>query len=89
LALLRRENEQLKAELTRARTAGAVPVREKRVAETKVPVVKKEVPELIPAKPAARERIAKPEMKSRPSESAAQPIPSNCRQDGVCDPTGP
>jgi hypothetical protein len=79
----------LKADLARAKTAGAVPAREKRAAETRIPAEKKEVPVPIPAKPAARERIAKPEMKSRPSESAAQPIPSNCRQDGVCDPTGP
>jgi hypothetical protein len=90
VTLLKRENEQLKAELARAKTAGAVPPREKRVSETKVPVTKKEVPEPIPTKPAARERAAKPEVKSRPSDSAvAQPIPSNCRQEGVCDPAGP
>jgi hypothetical protein len=88
--LLKRENEQLKAELARAKAAGAVPPREKQVSETKVPVAKKEVPEPISTKPAVRERVAKPEVKSRPSDSAvAQPIPSNCRQEGVCDPAGP
>lgn len=90
LALLRRENDQLKAELARVKTAGAVPAREKRTADTKAPVAKKEMAEAMPTKPALKERIAKPEVKSRPSESAvAQPVPSNCRQEGVCDPTGP
>lgn len=90
VTLLKRENEQLKAELARAKAAGVAPPREKRVSETKVPVTKNEVPEPIPTKPAARERVAKPEVKSRPSNSAvAQPIPSNCRQEGVCDPAGP
>jgi hypothetical protein len=90
VTLLKRENEQLKAELARAKAAGAVPPREKRVSETKVPAAQKEVPEPLPIKPAVRERVAKPEVKSRPSDRAvAQPIPSNCRQEGVCDPTGP
>jgi len=90
LALLRRENDQLKAELARVKTASAVPAREKRTAETKAPLAKKDVSEPMPTKPAVRERTAKPEVKSRPSDSAiAQPIPSNCRQEGVCDPTGP
>jgi hypothetical protein len=90
LALLRRENEQLKAELARGKAASAVPAREKRTAETKAPVAKREVPEPMPTKPAVRERITKPDVKSRPSDSAiATPIPSNCRQEGVCDPTGP
>ena len=90
VTLLKRENEQLKAELGRAKAGGAVPPLEKRVSETKGPVAKKEVPEPLPAKPAVRERVNKPEVKSRPSDRAvAQPIPSNCRQEGVCDPAGP
>lgn len=90
LRILRRENEQLREELTRAKTAGVVPPREKRMLESKPPVAKKEVPEPRPTKPPVKERVAKPEAKSSPAGSAvAQPIPSNCRQEGVCDPTGP
>jgi hypothetical protein len=90
LALLRRENDQLKAELARGKTASAVPALEKRTAETRAPLAKKEGSEPMPTKPAVRERIATPGAKSRPSGGAiAQPIPSNCRQEGVCDPTGP
>lgn len=90
LALLRRQNEQLKEELARAKAAEAVTLREKRVAEPSPAPAKKEVRAARPAKPAPTEVPVKTGAKaSPPRSSVAQPIPSNCRTDGVCDPPHP
>ena len=89
LSLLRQENEQLKKELARAKAAGTLPPREKGATETRPPQVKAEVPASRLSKTVVREPAAKPDEKAKPPGSiAAQPIPSNCRKDGVCDPVG-
>jgi hypothetical protein len=126
LTLLRKENEQLKEELTRAKAAGpppreeravevepsppqvkadvpapmkedltrakaaGPPPREKRVVEPSPPQVKADVPAKRPSKTAAREPAVKPGAeKSAPDSAVAQPIPSNCRKEGDCDPVSP
>jgi cytoskeletal protein RodZ len=67
----------------------AFPPREKRVVETVPPEPKTEVPGPGPAKPVARETAAKPEKRVKARDSlVAQPIPSNCRQEGDCDSVG-
>jgi len=89
LSLLQQENEQLKKELARAKSAAAFPPREKRAVEPKPPQPKAEAPVARPSKTAAREVAVKPEEKANPQGSlAAQPIPSNCRKEGDCDPVG-
>ena len=89
LSLLRQENEQLKKELARAKAAGTLPPREKGAVETRPPQAKAEGPASRLSKTVVREPAAKPEAKAKPPSSiAAQPIPSNCRKDGVCDPVG-
>ncbi len=92
LTLLRQENELLKGELAKARAAGTVAQREKRVVDprpSQVKQVKKAARAVRPSKPAAIDAAVKPDAKaSPPSGDVAQPIPSNCRQEGVCDPTG-
>ena len=89
LTLLRKENEQLKEELTRAKAAGPPP-REKRVVEPSPPQAKADVPAKRPSKTAAREPAVKPGAeKSAPDSAVAQPIPSNCRKEGDCDPVSP
>ena len=90
LTLLRKENEQLKGELARAKTAVPTPPSEKQVAEPSPPQVKTDVPARRPSKTAAREPVVKSEAKGGPPDSAvAQPIPSNCRREGDCDPVNP
>ncbi|OGB93707.1 MAG: hypothetical protein A2Z31_02690 [candidate division NC10 bacterium RBG_16_65_8] len=66
---------------------GAFPPREKRVVETKPPEPKPETPAERPSKTVATEVAATPEKKVHaPAGLAAQPIPSNCRKEGECDP---
>ena len=90
LTLLRKENEQLKGELARAKTAASTPPIEKGVVEPSPPQVKTDVPARRPSKTVAREPSVKSEAKGSPSDSAvAQPIPSNCRREGDCDPVNP
>jgi hypothetical protein len=90
LALLRQQNEQLKEELARAKAAEAIALREKRVAEPSPSHAKKEVGAARPSKPAPADAAVTPRAKSSPPRSSvAQPIPSNCRTDGVCDSTNP
>ncbi len=90
LTLLRQENEQLKGELAKARAAGTAAQREKRVVEPEPPQAKKASRAVRASKPAPIDAAVKPEAKaSPPRDAVAQPIPSNCRQEGVCDPTGP
>ena len=125
LTLLRKENEQLKGELARAKTAASTPPiekgvvepsppqvktevpapmkedvtrektagpppRQKRVVEPSPPQVKTEVPARRPSKTVAREPNVKSEVKgSSPDSAVAQPIPSNCRREGDCDPVNP
>lgn len=125
LTLLRKENEQLKGELARAKTAASTPPiekgvaepsppqvkaevpapmkedvtrekaagpppRQKRVVEPSLPQVKAEVPARRPSKTVAREPSVKSEVKgSSPDSAVAQPIPSNCRREGDCDPVNP
>jgi len=67
----------------------AFPPREKRVVETVPPEPKTEVPAPRPAKTVATETATKPEKRVKARESlVAQPIPSNCRQEGDCDSVG-
>ncbi len=124
MTLLRMENEQLKEELARVKTAGppapeqtaepspprvkpevpapikaepAVaakstepPTRDKPIVQPSPPRVKPEVPARRPAKTAAREPVVKSEAKaSLPAGGVAEPIPSNCRREGDCDPVSP
>ena len=90
LTLLRQQNEQLKEELARAKAAEAVTLRERQAAKPVPAQAKKELRAARPSKPAPTDAAAKPGAKASPSRnSVAQPIPSNCRQDGVCDPTNP
>jgi hypothetical protein len=73
----------------KAEAAGAFPPREKRVVETKPPQPTSEAPAARPSKTVATESTAKPEKKLNvPGSPAAQPIPSNCRREGDCDPVG-
>lgn len=68
----------------------ALPPREIRALETRPPEPKTEEPSARPAKTVAREVVAKPEEKVvAPDGLAAQPIPSNCRREGDCDPVVP
>jgi len=54
------------------------------------PPAKAEAPMARPSKAAARGVAVKPEKKANPPGStAAQPILSNCRKEGDCDPVGP
>lgn len=125
LTLLRMENEQLKDELAKAKTAGPAarekmaepsppqekpgvpaptkgepaaarakstgpPAREKQAVQPSPPQVNPEVPARRPAKTATREPAVKSEAKaSSPDSGVAQPIPSNCRREGDCDPVSP
>jgi hypothetical protein len=90
LTLLRQENEQLKRELATARAAGVAAQREKQVVEPAPSQAKKASRAVRASKSASTDAGVKPEAKaSPPRDVVAQPIPSNCRQEGVCDPTGP
>ena len=71
--------------------AAELPPPEKRVVETKPPEPKLEAPATRPPRTVAKEATAKPEGKAKaspPGGAVAQPIPSNCRKEGDCDPVG-
>ena len=71
--------------------AAELPPPEKRVVETKPPEPKLEAPAARPPRTVAKEATAKPEGKAKaspPGGAVAQPIPSNCRKEGDCDPVG-
>ncbi len=67
----------VQAESARSKKDGPAAARETRVAEPRPPQVKTELPTARSSKAIA------------PSGAVAQPIPSNCRREGECDPVSP
>lgn len=91
LALPTRERRAMetKSPWPKAEPTGESPPRETRV-ETKPPEPKPEAPAARPSRTVTKEVTGKPEGKVKTQDSvAAQPIPSNCRKEGDCDPVGP
>jgi len=92
LALPTREKRamEIKSPRPKAEPTGESPPRETRVVETTPPEPQAEAPAARPPKTATKNVATKSEGKVKaPDSVAAQPIPSNCRREGDCDPVGP
>jgi hypothetical protein len=86
LSTLREENAKLRGQLAAVKAAEACPPCEKRTGQTKQPQPKTEVSVPKPPKTPVTEVVVKPVDKTKaPAGLAAQPIPSNCRQEGDCE----
>ena len=86
-----REKRAVEPRPSESRLEGAsAPPREKQTGEAEATPAKAEAPSARPATATPRETAVKPDEKKKAPESlAAQPIPSNCRREGDCDPLGP